>query len=231
MAHSLSGLMADWPWVLALALAFLAGTEFQRRTYWWFKRKRPAKRRFQTANLKGVRPVEKTVQFDPAQQLREVELAEFAPRKLLNKREARLFTLLERVVAQEAPQWRVMAQVSLGEILSSPSEAAYRAINSKRVDLLIIDNHGHPLHAVEYQGSGHHLGPAATRDAVKREALRKAGIGFIEVKVGDTPTEVRQWVSKLAPKNGHQPSAARFNNKGAGFPTPSLVSHTAEDQP
>ena len=94
-----------------------------------------------------------------------------------------------------------MAQVSLGEILSSPCETAYRAINSKRVDLLLIGADGLPKHAVEFQGSGHHVGSAATRDAVKKEALRKAGIGYIEVMPGDTPAEVRLLIRKLAARD------------------------------
>ena len=52
-------------------------------------------------------------------------------------------------------KWRVMAQVSLGEVLSSPNARAYSAINSKRVDLLIVSRSGDPIAAIEYQGHGH----------------------------------------------------------------------------
>ena len=44
-----------------------------------------------------------------------------------------------------------MAQVSLGEVLSSPDALAYAAINSKRVDILIVSNSGIPIAAIEYQ--------------------------------------------------------------------------------
>lgn len=40
--------------------------------------------------------------------------------------------------------------------------------------------------AIEYQGGGHYLSDAAARDAVKKEALRKAGIGYHEVVAGHT---------------------------------------------
>lgn len=145
-----------------------------------------------------VRADQAAVPFDAASQLRAVERATFKSRHLLNRGEARLLRVLEEACAAEAPDWRVMAQVSLGEILSSPCETAYRAINSKRVDLLLVGADGLPKHAVEFQGSGHHVGPAATRDAVKKEALRKAGIGYIEVMPGDTPAEVRLLIRKLA---------------------------------
>ena len=48
------------------------------------------------------------------------------------------------------------------------------------------------------QGKGHHQSNnTAARDAVKREALRRAGIGYVEVVSGDTPAEVRAVVRKL----------------------------------
>ncbi|ASK87266.1 hypothetical protein SPHFLASMR4Y_00480 [Sphingorhabdus sp. SMR4y] len=41
---------------------------------------------------------------------------------------------------------------------------------------------------------------AAARDAVKKEALRKAGIGYHEVGAGHTtPSELRALVGKLMP--------------------------------
>lgn len=45
---------------------------------------------------------------------------------------------------------------------------------------------------------GHHTSQnTAARDAVKREALRRAGVGYVEVVSGDTPAEVREMVRKL----------------------------------
>lgn len=136
---------------------------------------------------------------DAADQLRTVMQAEFTPRPLLNKSEARLFLVLEKIVAEISPGWRVMAQVSLGEILSSRNADAYRCINSKRVDLLIVDGECKPLHAIEYQGRGHFVGAGTTaaRDAVKKEALRRAGIGYVEVVAGDTPAELRRVMERL----------------------------------
>ena len=95
-----------------------------------------------------------------------------------------------------------MAQVSLGEIIRSQDTAAYRCINSKRVDLLIVDSECKPLHAIEYQGRGHFSGAQSTaaRDAVKKEALRRAGIGYVEVVAGDTPTDLRRVLERLVQK-------------------------------
>ncbi|MNV88214.1 hypothetical protein D3C71_1823990 [compost metagenome] len=108
--------------------------------------------------------------------------AEFRPKRLMSRSEARAFLQIERLLRGHRMGWRVMAQVSLGEVLTSTDANAFAAVNSKRVDMLIIANDGHPLAAVEFQGSGHYLATAAARDAVKREALRRAGVDFIEVK-------------------------------------------------
>ena len=138
-------------------------------------------------------------QPDAADQLRTVMRADFTAQPLLNKSEARLFRAIDRMVLEARPDWQVMAQVSLGEILRCADADAYRCINSKRVDLLLVDEECRPLHAIEYQGGGHFKGAHATaaRDAVKKEALRRAGIGYVEVVAGDTPAELRRVVERL----------------------------------
>lgn len=140
----------------------------------------------------------KPKQPDAADQLRIVMGADFTIQPLLNRSEARVFKELDRMVIGCNPGWQVMAQVSLGEILRSKDAEAYRCINSKRVDLLLVDGDCQPMHAIEYQGGAHHQGTAAARDAVKKEALRRAGIGYHEVVAGHTtPAELRRLVEKL----------------------------------
>ncbi|TJW02514.1 MAG: DUF2726 domain-containing protein [Mesorhizobium sp.] len=140
-------------------------------------------------------------QPDAADQLRIVMGAHFTIQPLLNKSEARVFRELDNIVISCNPGWQVMAQVSLGEILRSKDADAYRCINSKRVDLLLVNEDCQPRHAIEYQGAAHHQGPAAARDAVKKEALRRAGIGYHEVVAGHTtPSELRRLVEKLVDK-------------------------------
>lgn len=142
-------------------------------------------------------------QRDAADQLRIVMGATFTIQPLLNRSEARVFKELDRIVIDCNPAWHVMAQVSLGEILRSRDSDAYSCINSKRVDLLLVDSDCKPRHAIEYQGGAHHQGAAAARDAVKREALRRAGIGYHEVVAGQTtPAELRRLVEKLLVQPG-----------------------------
>lgn len=139
--------------------------------------------------------------LNATEQLRVVMGAEFKSRALLNKSEARVFRELDRLVIARNPAWQVMAQVSVGEFVGSDDPEAYGCINSKRVDLLLLDGDCRARHALEYQGTGHHQGTAAARDAVKKEALRKAGIGYHEVVAGHTtPSELRRLVERLVPE-------------------------------
>lgn len=167
----------------------------RRRAGW--RRKQPwTARKFRPASGPEKAP-------DSADQLRTVMAAEFTAQPLLNRAEARLFKELDRMVVARNPGWQVMAQVCVGEMLRSKDADAYRCINSKRVDLMLMDEDCRARHAIEYQGNGHHLpgNAAAARDAVKKEALRKAGIGYHEVLAGaTTPAELRRLVERLVPE-------------------------------
>ncbi len=168
----------------------------------WQKRRKWQRRQGRTGKVVAFGAPRETMP-DAADQLRTVMRAEFKSQPLLNKSEARLFKAIDRMVIDLAPPgWQVMAQVSLGEILQCEDKAAYACINAKRVDLLIVDADCKPVHAIEYQGGGHYKGAHATaaRDAVKKEALRRAGIGYVEVMQGDTPAELRRVVERLVQK-------------------------------
>lgn len=124
--------------------------------------------------------------------------ASFEKRRLLSRSEAQFFYYAENAIAAQKLKWRVMAQVSLGEVLSSPDPEAHRAINSKRVDMLIVSSGGEPLAAIEYQGSGHYQGTASARDAVKKEALRRAGVRYIEMTPQHGADDVAREIERLA---------------------------------
>jgi Protein of unknown function (DUF2726) len=205
------------PWLLILVLAagaipamfaerLFERRDRERRRAWWQRRKGQDKgvpRREKAAT--PLRGTPERATLDAAEQLRCVMEADFSARPLLNRPEAAVFKALDTAVIARNPAWQVMAQVSLGEFLSSQDQAAYGAVNSKRVDFALMDEACRVRHALEYQGTGHHLpgGAAAARDAVKKEALRKAGIGYHEVVAGHTtPAELRRLVEKLVPGGG-----------------------------
>ncbi|TPJ10814.1 DUF2726 domain-containing protein [Mesorhizobium sp. B2-7-3] len=202
--------------VIALLAGVLAGMALERflskkRRRAWLRKNRWARERSEDDILSGLwgtpRPVPPPPKLtDPADQLRIVMGAHFTAQPLLNRSEVRVFKELDRMVVGCNPGWQVMAQVSLGEILRSTDADAYSCINSKRVDLLLVDENCLPRHALEYQGHAHHQGSAAARDAVKKEALRQAGISYHEVVGGHTtPSELRRLVEKLVVKpTSHQ---------------------------
>ena len=115
-----------------------------------------------------------------ARQMAAVAAADFSLRPILNKSEHRLFLALERVV-RDMPGHRLFAQIALGEVIGSDTDDGYRAVSAKRLDFAIVDRSGRLARAIEYQGRGHYDSKTYMRDAVKREALRKAGIALIEV--------------------------------------------------
>src|SRR5688500_3633416 len=165
--------LIDKPYLLMAVLAVGAffgvmvqrfATEMRRQT--WRTRNREGGNRMRSGNIASPPwlvtsgpPVPKPP--DAADQLRIVMGADFTIRPLLNKSEARVFKELDRIVIGCNPGWQVMAQVSLGEILRSQDADAYRCINSKRIDLLLVDEECQPRHAIEYQGVAHHQGTAA----------------------------------------------------------------------
>jgi hypothetical protein len=201
------------PWLLILVLAagaipamllerFFERMDREERRERWRRRQGrsnvfPFRKDKKTIPLKGT---PERAMLDAAEQLRCVMEADFSERPLLNRPEAVVFKALDAAVIARNPGWQVMAQVSLGEFLASDDPDAYFAVNAKRVDFALMDEACRVRHAIEYQGTGHHQGSAAARDAVKKEALRKAGIGYHEVVAGHTtPAELKRLVEKLVP--------------------------------
>ena len=135
---------------------------------------------------------------DAASQLRIIMSADFEKRCVVSKAEAQVMKAAENEITLLGKPWRVMAQASLGEVLWSENKAAYASINAKRVDLLIMAEDRQPLAAIEYQGEGHWQGTAPARDAVKKEALRKAGIRYIEITHEHGPEDVAREIRRLA---------------------------------
>lgn len=134
---------------------------------------------------------------DPKVQMQAISLAEFETQPLLNKEEYRLLPILEQITKDLGNGYRIIIQTTLGEVLCARAKTkemqrlANASINSKRLDFAIVDSAGILKLAIEYQGSGHYQGQAFMRDAVKREALRKAGVHMLEVRKDYTAQQVK----------------------------------------
>ena len=177
---ALAGLYAEW---------FRPGWKARRRR----SAARPAPR---AVNPRTFTPSPRA--WDGSEQLRLVMRASFNARPVLSRAELPVFYSARKAIETLGLPWCVLAQVSLGEVLGSGDAEAYRAINSKRVDLLLMAEDGQPIAAIEYQGSGHYQSSAAARDAVKKEALRKAGISYIEMREGHRPADLTREIARIA---------------------------------
>ena len=131
------------------------------------------------------------------------ERATFRKSRIMGRGEYELFRAALSVTRQAMPggqfPFYVFPQVSLGQIIRTSAadewqaDQAHRSINSKRCDLLIADRNGDPVAVLEYQGSGHDIGGTAKRrDEIKRIALKRAGVRYIEIKDGTSPAEMQQ---------------------------------------
>jgi Protein of unknown function (DUF2726) len=148
--------------------------------------------------------------------LRQVSEARFLTKRLMSDNEAVVLVELEAIIADLSEPWRVMPQVALTQIVGSNSDEATAAIEGQHLALLVVGGDRTPIAAVEYQPLGQIRSEDAVRDAVKREALRRSGIPYIEVRASDQPGDLRADVAALA---------ARLAARGA------LAELSAEVQP
>lgn len=136
----------------------------------------------------------------------------FSTSRVMNSGEWRVYRAALNVTRQPSGFY-AFPQVALGQVIHTDSDDAYRAINSKRCDLLVTDRYGKPVAVVEYQGSGHNLGgDAAKRDKIKRTALAKAGVQFVEIPDGTPLYKIEGAIrdaiaSKATQRIGHESHA------------------------
>lgn len=143
----------------------------------------------------------------------------FKKRRLMSRSEYRMFKFVEDFLVKERRGYRACPQTNLGEVLESPNRDGFSSINSKRADILIIDRGGWPVLAIEVQGGGHFQGTAAARDAVKKEALRRAGVGYMEVTEADSQERIcsrlreHLGLGKLTPASPSDTAVAGFGRR------------------
>lgn len=180
--------MFFWLLIAVAVVAYLMSGGKRKRKQDSFRRKTD----YQTPDRKShERPPEIVRKKSVAErQLTTVRSNDFCKRPLMNKGEYGVFCRLEALMSKNHSDYRVFAQVSMGEILGSDNKEAYLSINSKRADFVIINRSGYPVAVVEYQGESHYQEDARTRDAVKREACKSAGISFIELPARYSATDI-----------------------------------------
>ena len=187
--------------LLCLALVMIVSALYGKGSGWKLRPRRSVRRSVGRPQLRVV-PDAPDNMSNPVDQLDAIQRVRFEKVRLLNSEEAPLLPLLERIAGEVGAGHRVMAQTSLGELIRPAPRSgsdrelknAFASINSKRLDFAIVDRKGFLVCAIEYQGSGHYQGSAVMRDAIKREALRRAEVPFIEVAHKFDPAEVSRTI-------------------------------------
>nr|WP_246473057.1 DUF2726 domain-containing protein [Pelagibacterium limicola] len=139
----------------------------------------------------------------------------------MNASEYRVFRIIENEIRRQWPRYRVFSQTSLGEIIRSPDPQAHSCINSKRVDVVVISPLGTPALVAEYQGGGHFQNSAAARDAVKKEALRRAGVAYLEILESSSDTDIITLIRRemVQESDGSRAQAPAFRQLNSPQPT------------
>jgi len=192
VAADLAGLFREAAPILVFALTLLLFFGLARAFGFFPVQRRHVARRFHWRPR--AQPVHLVPPSEASKQLDAVMAAPFEKQRVLSPAEYRVFRIIENELSTAQRGYRIFGQTSLGEILRSPCPNAFSSINSKRADILVIDPYGWPVLVVEYQGSGHYQGTAAARDAIKKEALRKAGVRYLEVGESDSDNQIRSRV-------------------------------------
>jgi len=148
-------------------------------------------------------------------QLRFVQQGDFSARRPINKEAYQaVFAVAEKHLESMPRNYRLLAEVSMGCFLKTSyddngwqnkdrwqektkNDRAFKSINSKRVDFLIIDALGMPSLVIEYHGSGHYQGNAENRDLVKQKALENAGVPQLVVFPGTSSEDVKNSISRM----------------------------------
>ncbi len=69
-------------------------------------------------------------------------------------------------------EFRLFTLVSISAFLESIVKATHFAINSNRLDFMILDTNGYATIVILYQNQSHYQDIASNLNAVKREAFR-----------------------------------------------------------
>ncbi len=136
--------------------------------------------------------------------------------RLLNKQEVKVYeALVENIQIQSNNQYKVFAQVSLGEILRNSDRSSFNRINQKRVDFCIVNSDYMPIAAIEYHGGGHFRGNYQERDEIKQQAVEYAGLVYhaiFEHNLDNIQEHIHTVIMPLL-SNQKQPKKTRNSDK------------------
>ncbi|WP_421710056.1 DUF2726 domain-containing protein [Algihabitans sp.] len=143
---------------------------------------------------------------NPNRQIRHILNADFVRQPFMNREEYAVYMATRDALRSVSNRYHVFPQAPMGELFKSRCQVAFKAINTKRLDVVIVDAWGRAAAAVEYHGGGHFQGNAIQRDRIKKCALERAGIPLIELYEGFERGDLEQQL-RAALKAGAAPAA------------------------
>ncbi|MDX5594822.1 DUF2726 domain-containing protein [Pseudovibrio sp. SPO723] len=139
---------------------------------------------------------------DPLNQLRFVDIAALRSRVVMTREEQQVYKLINHFLCSEGlGRYNVFPQVALQRVVMEDQEgnpdraivdSALNALRGKAVSALVVDPKGQPVVAVDYLTNIPPRGVKGAQDKVKALALKKVGVGYVEVYPADlmNPTGV-----------------------------------------
>lgn len=131
---------------------------------------------------------------NPARQVEVVSALRFEAIPLMGEGERRLFRLIEAAAGELAPGCRLLARVSLDEVVRPRSatgrdwDQAMASIRSKRLDFALFDGEGRIVAAFGCAERVRMIGEG--REKVRRAALAGAGIPYLPLAATTTVEEI-----------------------------------------
>lgn len=141
----------------------------------------------------------------PARQVEVVSSVRFEVTPILSPEEAGLFATIEAAVSALAPGCRVLARVSLDEVVRALADAgedwdgAMASIRTKRLDFAIFDPGGRIIAGLGCAERARRMG--AGRDQVRRAALARAGIPYVVLGPDMTVEAICLALAEALPRN------------------------------
>ena len=114
--------------------------------------------------------------------------ASFYAKPLLNRTETRLF---HRIAARLPGDLRLMAQVSLGEMVRTRDRKRFFTINARRAKIVIVDTELNVRAALTVSGAARGAGNRRG-DIARHRALQEAGIPLIDIDRTWTPDQIHR---------------------------------------
>ncbi len=162
--------------------------------------------------MPGMAQTTPEAQNQPADALNFVSTSDLKLCSVLDSSAHPILAVLENTVADLHSGYRVMAQLSLDKIITSRDdenrEQAASALAGKTLEFVVIDKFGMAVLAAEQVATEVRSGDEYIARATLIEALRKAGVTFMEIPRDYSQSGLRQQINQILAKQTQSAQSA-----------------------